>query len=71
MLTLDDILQGTAGKARIGSRTIPDPQLTFRAAHHDNRQIEPGDLFVALKGAHVDGHRFISAAAQESRDGSS
>jgi UDP-N-acetylmuramoyl-tripeptide--D-alanyl-D-alanine ligase len=64
MFTLDDILQGTAGKARVVSRTTPDPQLIFRAAHHDNRQIEPGDLFIALKGACVDGHRFIPAAAQ-------
>lgn len=64
MFTLDDILQGTAGKARVLSRTTPDPQLIFRSAHHDNRQIESGDLFIALKGAHVDGHRFIAAAAQ-------
>ncbi|GCE05364.1 UDP-N-acetylmuramoyl-tripeptide--D-alanyl-D-alanine ligase [Dictyobacter aurantiacus] len=64
MFTLDDILQGNAGKARVVSRTTPDPQLVFRSAHHDNRQIEPGDLFIALKGARVDGHRFIPAAAQ-------
>ncbi|GCF09690.1 UDP-N-acetylmuramoyl-tripeptide--D-alanyl-D-alanine ligase [Dictyobacter arantiisoli] len=64
MFTLNDILQGTAGKARVLSHSTPDPQLVFRSAHHDNRQIEPGDLFVALKGAKVDGHRFIAAAAQ-------
>ncbi|GCE19402.1 UDP-N-acetylmuramoyl-tripeptide--D-alanyl-D-alanine ligase [Dictyobacter kobayashii] len=64
MFTLNDILQGTAGKARVSSSTAPDPQLVFRSAHHDNRQIEPGDLFIALKGARVDGHRFIPAAAQ-------
>lgn len=64
MFTFDDIRQGTAGKARVVSRTIPDPQLIFRSAHHDNRQIEAGDLFIALKGARVDGHSFIPAAAQ-------
>jgi UDP-N-acetylmuramoyl-tripeptide--D-alanyl-D-alanine ligase len=41
-----------------------DPQLVFRSAHHDSRQIEPGDLFVAIKGTKVDGHRFASTAAQ-------
>lgn len=30
----------------------------------DSRQIQPGDLFVALKGEHVDGHRFIPDAIQ-------
>ena len=28
----------------------------------DSREVEPGDLFVALAGERVDGHRFISAA---------
>lgn len=28
----------------------------------DSRQVEPGDLFVAIPGVHVDGHRFVSAA---------
>ncbi|HCI81161.1 MAG TPA: hypothetical protein DHW02_15900, partial [Ktedonobacter sp.] len=37
--------------------------MIFRSAHHDSRQIEMGDLFVAIRGEHVDGHRFISAAA--------
>lgn len=64
MFTLDDILQGTAGNARVLSQTIPDPGLIFRSAHHDNRQIEAGDLFIAIKGARVDGHQFIAAAAQ-------
>ncbi|GER88340.1 UDP-N-acetylmuramoyl-tripeptide--D-alanyl-D-alanine ligase [Dictyobacter vulcani] len=64
MFTLNDILQGTAGKARIVSHAAPDPHLVFHSAHHDNRQIVPGDLFIALKGQRVDGHRFIAAAAR-------
>lgn len=64
MFTLDDILQGNAGNARVVSSTPLDPQLAFRSAHHDSRQIEPGDLFVAIKGARVDGHRFTATAAQ-------
>lgn len=64
MFTLDDILQGNAGNARVVSSSPLDPQLAFRSAHHDSRQIEPGDLFVAIKGARVDGHRFTATAAQ-------
>jgi UDP-N-acetylmuramoyl-tripeptide--D-alanyl-D-alanine ligase len=64
MFTLNDILQGNTGRAQLAGDAIPDPQFTFRAAHHDSRQIEAGDLFVAIKGAKVDGHRFIAAAAR-------
>ena len=63
MFILDDILQGNAGKAHVLSSIVLDPELVFRSAHHDSRQIEAGDLFVAIKGEHVDGHRFITAAA--------
>ena len=64
MFTLNDILQGNANKAQILSNITPDPNLVFPQAHHDSRLIEPGDLFIAIKGAKVDGHRFISAAAR-------
>ncbi|HLZ57247.1 MAG TPA: UDP-N-acetylmuramoyl-tripeptide--D-alanyl-D-alanine ligase [Ktedonosporobacter sp.] len=66
MFTLNDILQGQQGLVHLNSNLTPDPGLIFRAAHHDSRQIEPGDLFIALKGTQssVDGHRFIAAAAQ-------
>jgi UDP-N-acetylmuramoyl-tripeptide--D-alanyl-D-alanine ligase len=63
MFTLNDIIEGNAGKVQIIGEA-PAPPSVFRAAHHDSRQIEAGDLFVAIKGAKVDGHRFIAAAAQ-------
>jgi UDP-N-acetylmuramoyl-tripeptide--D-alanyl-D-alanine ligase len=69
MFTLNDILQGNAGKAHIHCNITPDPDLVFRSAHHDSRQIEPGDLFIAIKGQKVDGHRFISAVAQSGASG--
>jgi UDP-N-acetylmuramoyl-tripeptide--D-alanyl-D-alanine ligase len=64
MFTLSDVLQGNEGNIVIHGPAAPDPALVFRSAHHDSRQIAPGDLFIAIKGAHVDGHSFISAAAR-------
>src|SRR5579875_2431560 len=64
MFTLNDILEGNAGRVRVPGDATPDPSLVFRAAHHDSRQIEPGDLFIAIKGARVDGHSFIPAVAR-------
>lgn len=31
----------------------------------DSREVAPGSLFIALKGAHVDGHKFLAGAAQK------
>ena len=64
MFTLNDILQGNSDALHIQSTVTPNPNLVFRAAHHDSRQIEQGDLFVAIKGEHVDGHRFIPAVVK-------
>jgi UDP-N-acetylmuramoyl-tripeptide--D-alanyl-D-alanine ligase len=64
MFTLNDIMQGNPGTFTLHSSSPPNAALTFRAAHHDSRQIEPGDLFIAIKGAHFDGHRFIPDVAR-------
>src|SRR5260370_35923085 len=62
MFTLNDILQ--SNNLHIQSASTPDPAMVFRSAPHDSRQIEPGDLFAAIKGANVDGHSFIPAVAR-------
>jgi UDP-N-acetylmuramoyl-tripeptide--D-alanyl-D-alanine ligase len=64
MFTLDDLLQGNEGRLRLLCSDTPDTGQVFPSAQHDSRQVGRGDLFVAIKGEHVDGHRFIPAAAQ-------
>ncbi len=64
MFTLNDLMLGNDGKMQIHGAYAPEMQQVFPAAHHDSRQIGPGDLFVAIKGARVDGHRFIPVVAR-------
>lgn len=40
------------------------PELCIEAVTTDSRTPRPGSLFVALRGAHFDGHDFAAAAAQ-------
>lgn len=35
----------------------------FQAVNTDTRTIQPGDLFIALRGEHFDGHAFVAEAA--------
>ena len=56
-MTLDQAAQATGGTLfGDGSRRI-------RGVSTDSRAIEPGGLFVALKGASHDGHAYVAAAA--------
>jgi UDP-N-acetylmuramoyl-tripeptide--D-alanyl-D-alanine ligase len=64
MFTLTDILQSNADHVTLHTSAPVNPDQTFAEAHHDNRLLKPGDLFLARKGEFVDGHRFIPAAAQ-------
>jgi UDP-N-acetylmuramoyl-tripeptide--D-alanyl-D-alanine ligase len=42
---------------------VPDPAVTVTGAvEFDSRRINPGDLFLALPGEHVDGHDYAAAA---------
>ncbi|MFL5656060.1 MAG: UDP-N-acetylmuramoyl-tripeptide--D-alanyl-D-alanine ligase [Ktedonobacteraceae bacterium] len=64
MFTLNDILQGNDDTVRLQGASSADIEQVFPSAQHDSRQIGQGDLFIAIKGEHVDGHSFIPAAAQ-------
>lgn len=56
--TLDEIACATGGKL------FGDPCRTARGVSIDTRTIEPGALFVALRGASGDGHRYLPAALE-------
>src|SRR5438105_12453463 len=64
MFTLNDILQGNEDTVRLQGASSADIEQVFPAAQHDSRQVGQGDLSIAIKGEHVDGHSFIPAAAQ-------
>jgi UDP-N-acetylmuramoyl-tripeptide--D-alanyl-D-alanine ligase len=64
MFTLNDILVGNGRPVELQSAAPINYEQVFPSAHHDSRQVGRGDLFVAIRGAHVDGHSFISTVAQ-------
>ena len=64
MFCIDDLLQGNQGRISIQGDLVPPPDLVFRSARHDSRECGLGDLYVAIKGARVDGHRFIPDVAR-------
>ncbi len=58
MFTLADVVQGLTGHR--------PAELERRAAsvRVDSRLVEPGDVFIALKGERADGHDFVSASLE-------
>ena len=57
MLTLNQTLQWLPGARLIGSGAV-----AFQRVHTDTRSIEPGDLFVALRGERFDANDFVQQA---------
>ena len=47
----------------LGARLIGE-DVRFAAVSSDSRNIQPGDLFIALRGEHFDGYGFVAQAAQ-------
>ncbi|HAH23555.1 MAG TPA: UDP-N-acetylmuramoyl-L-alanyl-D-glutamate--2,6-diaminopimelate ligase [Prolixibacteraceae bacterium] len=59
MKLLKDILYGIELLESRGDLSLPIRNIQF-----DSRKVETGDLFVAVKGSHVDGHQFIAKAIE-------
>jgi UDP-N-acetylmuramoyl-tripeptide--D-alanyl-D-alanine ligase len=47
-----------------GSTLVGDGALRFDRVHSDTRSVQPGDLFVALRGERFDAHAFLAQARQ-------
>jgi UDP-N-acetylmuramoyl-L-alanyl-D-glutamate--2,6-diaminopimelate ligase len=57
---LKHILEGITYKEIVGLKDI-----SFGEIHFDSRLVSEGDLFVALNGVELDGHKFIGAAIEK------
>ncbi len=58
-LALEEVLAGTGGELW---GDLP-PGARFRRIERDSRRVEPGDLFIAIRGEQLDGHAFVADAA--------
>jgi len=59
MKPLKDILAGIGLLETRGDLSVP-----VRSIQFDSRMVKAGDLFVAVKGSHVDGHQYIAKAIE-------
>jgi UDP-N-acetylmuramoyl-tripeptide--D-alanyl-D-alanine ligase len=57
-LSLLEILEATGG-GEVGGTQVGE---TFSTFHTDSREVKPGGVFFALRGAEMDGHQFITDA---------
>ena len=59
-LTLLEILEATGG-GEVGGTQVGERFATY---HTDSREVQPGGVFFALRGAEMDGHEFIGDAVE-------
>lgn len=48
----------------LGTEVVGDASVAITGVRHDSREVEPGDLFVAIPGQTTDGARFAAAALE-------
>lgn len=68
MFTLSEILKATGGGLARPSRGLGRPgsvERSMRGVSIDSRSVVPGQVFVAVKGEHFDGHDFLAEAARK------
>ena len=59
-LTLLEILEATGG-GEVGGTQVGERFATY---HTDSREVQPGGVFFALRGAEMDGHDFLAGAVE-------
>ena len=64
MILLDYLLEATGGVL-----TYPGKQGYVEAFSHDSRQLLPGEMFVAVRGEHSDGHDYLLDAVKRGAAG--
>lgn len=64
MIYLDHLIAATSGDL-----AYPGKFTRFDAFNHDTRQLIPGEMFVAVRGEHGDGHDFVLVAARRGAAG--
>ncbi|MBA2486460.1 MAG: UDP-N-acetylmuramoyl-L-alanyl-D-glutamate--2,6-diaminopimelate ligase [Nitrospira sp.] len=57
-MTLDELISSHQGRLEVLERT-GDQRVTITSLTDDSRKVEPGSLFVAVKGERADGHEFL------------
>ena len=63
IVTLDDVARAVGGKL------TGDGRVDVRDVTHDSRQAREGTLFVAVRGANVDAHRFVDQVMEQGAAG--
>jgi murE/murF fusion protein len=58
------MILGTLIDDLAGARVLGDAGVAIRAVRNDSRMIEPGDVYVAVRGMRADGHAFVQAAIE-------
>ena len=58
------MMLGSLIDALAGARIVGDPNVTVRAVRSDSRAVEPGDVYVAVRGIRADGHAFVATAIE-------
>ncbi len=64
-MTLSKLLEGisvTKLFQTVFGQMVVTQEIEVRRIQHDSRKVEQGDAFVAIRGAEVDGHKFIDDA---------
>ena len=64
MFTLQQVLAATRGQLRMSSAVT-----TFTSVSTDTRTLQPGALFIALRGEHFNGHHYLAQARENGASG--